>query len=138
MAALNSLREAGLKLHMDDFGSGYSSLSYLHRLSFEWLKIDCSFIREMDVDPTKTPILEAIVTLGHSLGMKVVAEGVETAAQAKYLHQLGCDFLQGFYFARPLPADEIAAYVRERNESESLPVERRVLGGAERITPRAA
>jgi diguanylate cyclase (GGDEF)-like protein/PAS domain S-box-containing protein len=130
MSSLTALREAGFQLHMDDFGSGYSSLSYLHRLPFEWLKIDRSFIMEMDADPAKKMIVEAIVTLGHSLGMKVTAEGVESAAQAAYLRELGCDFLQGFYFSCPLPAEEAAAYVREKNRGVPLRAkseERRVL-----------
>jgi diguanylate cyclase (GGDEF)-like protein/PAS domain S-box-containing protein len=122
MATLNSLREAGLKLHMDDFGSGYSSLSYLHRLPFEWLKIDRSFVMEMDTDDSKKPIVEAIVTLGHLLGMKVAAEGVESAAHVSYLRELGCDFLQGYYFSRPLPADQAAEYVREKNKDSARSV----------------
>ncbi|MEA2735887.1 MAG: hypothetical protein QOE14_2338, partial [Humisphaera sp.] len=120
MDTLTGLRKAGLQLHMDDFGSGYSSLSYLHRLPFEWLKIDCSFVREMDLDSTKKPIVEAIVTLGHSLGMKVVAEGVESDAHVAYLRDLGCEFLQGFHFSRPLPAEKAATYVREKNQGAAL------------------
>lgn len=138
MATLTRLRQAGLQLHMDDFGSGYSSLNYLHRLPFECLKIDCSFIREMDIDHTKKPIVEAIVTLGHTLGMKVLAEGVETGAHAVYLRELGCDFLQGFYFAKPLPADQAAAYVRERNQIVALPATGVVPITESPVVPRAA
>jgi diguanylate cyclase (GGDEF)-like protein/PAS domain S-box-containing protein len=120
-ATLNGLREAGLQLHMDDFGSGYSSLSYLHRLPFEWLKIDRCFIMEMHTNDAKKPIVQAIVTLGHLLGMKVAAEGVETSADVEYLRELGCDFLQGFFFSRPLPAEQIAAYVRRTNQLRTPP-----------------
>jgi diguanylate cyclase (GGDEF)-like protein len=117
---LAELREAGLQLHMDDFGSGYSSLSYLYRLPFVHLKMDRSFVEAMEVDQNARPVVEAIVKLGHSLHLKVVAEGVENAAQLSFLRQVGCDFLQGFYISPPVPAEQAAAYVGETNRSIAL------------------
>jgi EAL domain-containing protein (putative c-di-GMP-specific phosphodiesterase class I) len=91
---------------MDDFGTGYSSLSYLRHLPLDVIKIDRSFITNLDTSKTDEAIVSAILTMTHSLGMRAVAEGVEKAEQLKVLARLGCDTAQGFYFCRPLPADE--------------------------------
>ncbi|MCU1277445.1 MAG: hypothetical protein JWM53_991 [bacterium] len=107
MPMLARLRELGFRLHLDDFGTGYSSLSHLHRIPVEVLKIDRSFIASMEQDAMSASIVSAIVTLGHSLGMRIIAEGVETADQAERLRGLGCDFLQGYYFSRPITAEAI-------------------------------
>jgi diguanylate cyclase (GGDEF)-like protein/PAS domain S-box-containing protein len=106
---LNALREAGATISIDDFGTGYSSLAYLTRLPLGKLKIDRSFVRQMGTAPRADAIVRAIVALGKSLEMKVVAEGVETAEQARALRLLGCGLVQGFLFARPVPADQFPA-----------------------------
>lgn len=102
--ALNGLRALGLKLSMDDFGTGYSSLSFLHQFPIDVLKIDRSFVSRMETQDNGVQIVSTIVTLGHSLNLKVVAEGVETPGAADRLRLMGCDAGQGFLFARPMPA----------------------------------
>ena len=108
MAVLTELRDIGVQFHLDDFGTGYSSLGYLHRMPIEALKIDRSFIAGMGADRTGKSIVQAIIALAHSLDMRVVAEGVETKSQFDYLKDIGCDFAQGYYLAKPLPASGIA------------------------------
>jgi diguanylate cyclase (GGDEF)-like protein len=100
---LEDLRRAGVSLCIDDFGTGYSSLSYLHQLPIEAMKIDASFVKAMVTDERKIKIVQSILLLGKGLAIEVVAEGVETAAQAALLVRLGCERAQGYHFARPLP-----------------------------------
>jgi len=107
MEALAALRETGVRFHLDDFGTGYSSLGYLHRMPIDTLKIDRTFVSVMGADQTGKSIVQAIVALAHSMDMRAIAEGVETESQFKYLRDIGCDYAQGFYFARPLPASGI-------------------------------
>lgn len=102
---LQGLRRDGVRIQIDDFGTGYSSLSYLKHLPIDTLKIDRSFISEVDTNPTDEIIVKAILVMAHSLGIRVVAEGVETAAQLAVLLQHGCEVAQGYYFSRPMPAD---------------------------------
>jgi predicted signal transduction protein with EAL and GGDEF domain len=111
LAALKSL---GIQLSIDDFGTGYSSLAYLKRFSIDKLKIDQSFVRDMLTDPTDLAIIRAIIALGHTLGLKVVAEGVEVEQEAGQLRSLLCDELQGYYFAQPMPAAAFQAWLAER------------------------
>jgi diguanylate cyclase (GGDEF)-like protein/PAS domain S-box-containing protein len=113
-ATIHTLRELkglGVGLAIDDFGTGYSSLSYLQRFPVDTLKIDRTFIRRLDSDEGTTAIVRAVVGLGKALGLKLVAEGVETEEQAAQLRALGCDLAQGYYISHPLPAEELAAVV---------------------------
>jgi EAL domain-containing protein (putative c-di-GMP-specific phosphodiesterase class I) len=102
---LTALRELGVKLSLDDFGTGYSSLSYLHRFPLDILKIDRSFVARIDRDGLQ--IVQAILSLAQNLGMQVVAEGAETAEQVETLRSLGCRYAQGYYFSKPVDANEI-------------------------------
>lgn len=101
---MNALKKQGISFSLDDFGTGYSSLSYLKRLPLDQLKIDQSFVRDLLTDPSDAVIARAIVVLGHSLGLQVIAEGVETAAQFDALARMGCDAYQGYYFGHPVAA----------------------------------
>ncbi|KAF0233886.1 MAG: response regulator [Desulfovibrionaceae bacterium] len=112
---LEELKSLGLRLFVDDFGTGYSSLSYLHRFPIDMLKIDRSFIREIDATGGHTEIVRAIVGLGRNLGLGLIAEGVETEAQLAVIRTLGCQLAQGFLFSRPLPAAEIEEYLAQHN-----------------------
>jgi diguanylate cyclase (GGDEF)-like protein len=105
------LKSLGLRLHMDDFGTGYSSLSCLHDLPLDVLKIDRSFIKSMGRRRDYAAVIDAIILLAHNLGIQVVAEGVETADHAAMLCALDCDFAQGYFFAKPLPADEAEQFI---------------------------
>ena len=112
VATLHELRAIGIKLAIDDFGTGYSSLNYLKQLPVDRLKVDQSFVRDIFQDAGGATIAEAIITLGHSLGLKVIAEGVETGEQLNFLRHKLCDQFQGFYFSRPLPADKFTALLQ--------------------------
>jgi EAL domain-containing protein (putative c-di-GMP-specific phosphodiesterase class I) len=109
-AAMLRLKALGVKLALDDFGTGYSSLQYLRRFPFDRLKIDHSFVRSIENASDAAAIVHAIVSLGRGLGMKVTAEGVETAEQQLFLRAAGVHAMQGFRFGRPVPANEIAQF----------------------------
>ena len=107
VATLRQLTALGVQLPVDDFGTGYSSLSYLKNLPIDTLKIDQSFVRDIVAGaPDHRVLARAIISIGHSLDLKVVAEGVETEAQLNYLRKHGCDEVQGYYFSRPVPPEE--------------------------------
>ena len=107
---LHRLNEMGVEISIDDFGTGYSSLAYLTNMPISELKIDRSFVRELGLAPKSSDIVTAIVALARSLGLRVVAEGVETLRQMEVLHRLGCRLMQGFLFSRPLPPEEMEAW----------------------------
>jgi diguanylate cyclase (GGDEF)-like protein len=109
---LNELKVLRMALSIDDFGTGYSSLSYLRRLPVDILKIDISFVREIATSPDAKTLAGSIVALGHSLGLYIVAEGVETQAQLNVLAEMGCDAAQGYFFSRPVPAVEFEGLLR--------------------------
>lgn len=108
---LNELRELGVRISIDDFGTGYSSMSYLQRLPLNKLKIDKCFIDNVATHSGSLPITETMILLAHSLGLYVVAEGVETLEQCAYLRKLDCDSFQGFYFSRPMPFEQSMPYL---------------------------
>jgi EAL domain-containing protein (putative c-di-GMP-specific phosphodiesterase class I) len=114
---LMKLRELGVALSMDDFGTGYSSLSYLHRFPINTLKIDRSFISAL-VATSDTGIVRTIIMLAHDLGLKVVAEGVETAEQLNNLQGLSCEFGQGFLFSPPLASNEVSEFLMAKTEAK--------------------
>jgi len=116
---LDSLRHIGVSLDMDDFGTGYSSLSYLHRLPFNSLKIDQSFVRELEQSRESRAIAKSIIHLGESLDMVVIAEGVETVQQRDLLLDMGCLYGQGYLFSKPLPADAMAKLLKKARISEA-------------------
>ena len=108
--AMARLKGMGVKLALDDFGTGYSSLTYLRQLPLDVLKIDRSFIREIETNPSDRAIVQTILNFAENLGLSVVAEGVETERQMLMLRQHGCRVYQGFLFARPMPLDEFMAF----------------------------
>ena len=103
---LLEFRDAGIQAAIDDFGTGYSSLSYLKKFDIDYLKIDQSFVRDLETDPDDMALSEAIIVMAHKLGLKVIAEGVETEAQRKLLADAKCDYAQGYLFSRPVPAEK--------------------------------
>jgi EAL domain-containing protein (putative c-di-GMP-specific phosphodiesterase class I) len=119
MEQLLAFHKAGISVSIDDFGTGYSSLSYLQQMDVDVLKIDRRFVTALDEDKggaeSGGPLCKAIIVMAHQLGLKVVAEGVETAAQADWLIRAGCDYAQGFYYARPMPAEAFEAELRQRD-----------------------
>jgi EAL domain-containing protein (putative c-di-GMP-specific phosphodiesterase class I) len=111
MDTLHSLRALGVDLAIDDFGTGYSSLAYLQKFPVNRLKIDRSFISDICTNPGNSAITHAIITLAHDLGMKVIAEGVESADQFNHLKSENCDEAQGFHFTHPLTVTEMTKWL---------------------------
>ena len=109
---LSRLRMRGFGLAIDDYGTGYSSLAYLKRLPVNELKIDRSFVMGMVSDTSDAVIVRSTIDLAHNMGLSVVAEGVEDEATLRRLRELGCDIVQGYHLSRPLPADDIAKWLR--------------------------
>ena len=116
VALLRDFKARGVELSLDDFGTGYSSLSYLHRFPFDVLKIDRSFVTEIVDNPDALRLVQTIIELGQDLGLELVAEGVETAEQAKILHGLGCDIGQGYYFSRPVDVAAATVLIDEHRD----------------------
>lgn len=110
---LENFKQAGINLSIDDFGTGYSSLSYLKRFPINVLKIDRSFMH--DLPGEGEAFITAIISMAHSLGLSVVAEGVETAEQLRFLREAGCDIAQGYYFARPMPVAQVVELLRDEH-----------------------
>jgi EAL domain-containing protein (putative c-di-GMP-specific phosphodiesterase class I) len=109
---LKTLRSRGVQIAVDDFGTGYSSLSYLRKFPIDALKIDQSFVRQITTAPDETTIVTAMISMGRSLKLRVVAEGVETRAEMAFLQAHQCDEAQGFYFSRPVPAQQFAGLLK--------------------------
>jgi len=117
-ARLTAIRDLGVRLAIDDFGTGYSSLSQLKRFPIDTVKIDRSFIRGIPTDKEDMAITEAILMLGRTLGVTIVAEGVETSEQEAFLSRHACHEMQGFYFSRPIPPEEFAAFYRSHSVAQ--------------------
>jgi EAL domain-containing protein (putative c-di-GMP-specific phosphodiesterase class I) len=126
MENLTALSRLGVRLSLDDFGTGYSSLAYLRRLPVTEIKIDKSFVLRMDVDDEDATIVRSTIDLAHGLGLRVIAEGVETAETWQRLADLGCDAAQGYFLSRPHPADVVTEWLAAR---DAVPVMRLVDGG---------
>ena len=111
-ATLRKLNTMGIAISVDDFGTGYSSLSYLRRLPLSTLKIDRSFVSDVTTSPDAAAIADTIIAMAHRLHLNVIAEGVEDAAQLSFLRDRGCEMMQGYYFSKPVPADEFTELLR--------------------------
>ena len=114
-SSINTLRELkamDMRISIDDFGTGYSSLSYLKRFPIDVLKIDQSFVRGIPGDADDAAIAGTIITMAHSLGLKVVAEGVETREQLNFMREHGCDAMQGYFLSKPLPAEQFESFLK--------------------------
>ena len=109
IATLRELKGRGLQISIDDFGTGYSSLAYLCRFPIDKLKVDIAFVRNITTSADDAVVAHAIIEMAHSLGLKAIAEGVETAEQLAHLRRIGCDQVQGYHLSRPVPAGELEA-----------------------------
>lgn len=114
IAIMNNLHERGIRMSIDDFGTGYSSLSYLKKFQIYKLKIDQSFVRDISTDVEDKAIVSAVINMAKSLGLITIAEGVETEGQLEFLREHGCEEVQGYYYSKPLPAEQFAAFIQAR------------------------
>lgn len=121
IAVMDNLHNHGIRMSIDDFGTGYSSLAYLKRFQIYKLKIDQSFVRDIAEDLEDRAIVTAIISMANNLGMQTIAEGVETSEQLELLRLLGCNEVQGYYFSKPLPADQFEVHIRSNEKSYGLP-----------------
>jgi EAL domain-containing protein (putative c-di-GMP-specific phosphodiesterase class I) len=119
MGRLEGLREAGMTISLDDFGTGYSSLTYLQRFAIDNIKIDQSYVRNLHAGAPDLALCKAIITMAHELGMRVVAEGVETIAQCDLLINAGCDMGQGFLFAKPMSPAEFECFFSKHKPAQA-------------------
>ena len=117
---LDQLRKLGSPILLDDFGSGFSSFGMLKRYNFDILKLDMTFTRQIETSPKTCTIINGIIQMVHHLGIKVIAEGAETEAQVKFLRDNGCDYIQGYYFSKPLPEEDFLAYIQKCKEEGRL------------------
>ncbi len=117
---LDQLRKLGSPILLDDFGSGFSSFGMLKRYNFDILKLDMTFTRQIETSPKTCTIITGIIQMVHHLGIKVIAEGAETEAQVKFLRNNGCDYIQGYYFSKPLPEEDFLAYIQKCKEEGRL------------------
>ena len=117
---LDQLRKLGSPILLDDFGSGFSSFGMLKRYNFDILKLDMTFTRQIETSPKTCTIITGIIQMVHHLGIKVIAEGAETEAQVKFLRDNGCDYIQGYYFSKPLPEEDFLAYIQKCKEEGRL------------------
>jgi EAL domain-containing protein (putative c-di-GMP-specific phosphodiesterase class I) len=120
IGTLQKLRDLGAQVLIDDFGTGYSSLSYLNRLPIDSLKIDHAFVRDLGKDVARIPIIHAVIDIAKKLNLTTVAEGVETAEQAMFLLETGCDYAQGYYYSRPVAARHCQALLEELHHEKAL------------------
>jgi EAL domain-containing protein (putative c-di-GMP-specific phosphodiesterase class I) len=111
--SLHRLNEVGVEISIDDFGTGYSSLAYLTTLPISEVKIDRSFVRDLGITPQSSAVVSAIIALARSLGLRVIAEGVENLRQMDVLHRLGCGLMQGFLFSKALPPDDLENWLQQ-------------------------
>ena len=124
LQTLHRLRALGVRISMDDFGTGYSSLSYLRAFPFDKIKIDRSFMRDLESRGDSLAIIKAVIGLGHSLGMSTTAEGVETPEQLQAVREQGCNEVQGFYFSPPIAAEAVEPFIRQKNGTAAPPLRR--------------
>jgi EAL domain-containing protein (putative c-di-GMP-specific phosphodiesterase class I) len=120
VSTLERLKDLGIELAIDDFGTGYSSLQYLKRFPIHRLKVDRSFIMHVTQDPDDAVIAKTIISLGHNLGLKVLAEGVEEAEHVEFLREEGCDEAQGYHYAKPMPEEEFMDYIKDITIADEL------------------
>ena len=118
IAILQALKDLGLHVSIDDFGTGFSSLSYLKRLPVDKLKIDQSFIKDLTTDPGDAAIVTSMITLAHNLDLTVIAEGVENAEQLGFLRAERCDEVQGYLISKPMPSEDFSDWMEDRNNEQ--------------------
>jgi len=120
---ISELKELGIRISIDDFGTGYSSLSYLRRFPIDTLKIDRSFVSNLDSNSENREIVRTIIGLARNLGMDVVAEGTESLAEVRYLQSLDCEFAQGYYFSRPVNDEQAQTFLSENRFMDALSID---------------
>jgi EAL domain-containing protein (putative c-di-GMP-specific phosphodiesterase class I) len=118
VAWLEGFRELGVSIAVDDFGTGYSSLGYLKQFPVDSLKIDRGFVSDLPDDKEDVSLVEAILAIGESLGLKIVAEGVRTREQVEFMRNADCDYLQGSYFAQPMPVAQLELWCKEYQDGQ--------------------